>query len=209
MILLGVSAELFLWMEVMSTVDMVEKKRTLNSSRRIINVEITNDDLNLVQSIANKYKGVDAKDSFLDELVGEGCVGLAKAAASWNPEIASESTYKYTCIDNAMKDYLRKNTRNNNEINLEEGVDACYDENLLTPEENMIYKEELDEAKQRVLEIVSTLTTREQHVLFNHILSDEPETMRSMAEQYGCSKDAILRDCKRVKDMLKARQDEG
>ena len=132
----------------------------------------TNNDLDIIKSIAYKYRNIDAKDSFLDELVGEGGVGLAKALSSWRPKKASKTTYNYICIDNAMKDYLRKSTRNNNEINTEKGVDEFYEDECLDPEENMIRKEEISEAEARVLEIISFLTVREQDVLFNHILSD-------------------------------------
>ena len=159
-------------------------------------------DLDLIKNIAYKYKNIDAKDSFLDELVGEGGVGLAKALLKWKPKKASQA-YKYVCIDNAMKDYLRKSTRNNNEINIEEGVDACCDENCFDPEEQMIRKEELNEAEQKVLEIISELTEREQYVLFNHILTDEPDTLRMIAERYSCSKDSIMRDKKRILERLK------
>ena len=160
-------------------------------------------DLDIIKSIAYKYRNIDAKDSFLDELVGEGGVGLAKALAGWKPNRASETTYKYICIDNAMKDYLRKSTRNNNEVNTEEGVDACYEEECLDPEQTLIRKEELEEAERIVLEIISDLTVREQDVLFNHILTDEPDTLRVIAERYSCSKDSIMRDKKRILERLK------
>ena len=160
-------------------------------------------DLELIKSIAYKYRNIDAKDSFLDELVGEGGVGLAKALANWKPKKASKMTYKFICIDNAMKDYLRKSTRNNNEINTEEGVDAYYDTHCFDPEEKMIRKEELSEAEQKVLEIVSELTVREQDVLFNHVLADESDTLRTIAKRHSCSKDSIMRDKKRILERLK------
>ena len=159
-------------------------------------------DLDLVKSIAYKYRNIDAKDSFLDELVGEGCLGLAKALLGWKPKKASQATYKYICINNAMRDYLRKSTRNNNEINIEEGVDECF-EDCLDPEEIMIRKEEISEAEAKVLEIISELTVREQDVLFNHVLSDEPDTLRTIAKRYSCSKDSIMRDKKRILERLK------
>jgi len=159
-------------------------------------------DLDIVKSIAYKYRNVDAKDSFLDELVGEGCVGLARALLEWKPKLASKATYKYTCINNAMLDYLRKSTRNNNEINLEEGVEECLDD-CLDPEEIIIRKEEISEAEAKVLEIISELSVREQDVLFNHVLSDEPDTLRTIAKRYSCSKDSIMRDKKRILERLK------
>ena len=159
-------------------------------------------DLDIVKNIAYKYRNVDAKDSFLDELVGEGCLGLARALLEWKPKLASKATYKYTCINNAMLDYLRKSTRNNNEINIEEGVDECF-EDCLDPEEIMIRKEEINEAEQIVIEIISELTVREQDVLFNHILSDEPDTLRTVAKRYSCSKDSIMRDKKRILEKIK------
>ena len=160
-------------------------------------------DLDIIKSIAYKYRNIDAKDSFLDELVGEGGIGLAKSLASWKPDRASKSSWKFVCIDNAMKDYLRKSVRNNNEVNIEEGVDACYEENCLDPEENMIRKEELNEAEEKVLEIISELTEREQDVLFNHVLSEEPDTLRGIAERHSCSKDSIMRDKTRILERLK------
>jgi len=159
-------------------------------------------DLDTVKSIAYKYRNVDAKDSFLDELVGEGCIGLARALLEWKPKLASKATYNYTCINNAMLDYLRKSTRNNNEINLEEGVEEYLDE-CLDPEEIMIRKEEISEAEAKVLEIISELSVREQDVLFNHVLSDEPDTLRTIAKRYSCSKDSIMRDKKRILERLK------
>jgi RNA polymerase sigma factor (sigma-70 family) len=160
-------------------------------------------DLDIIKSIAYKYRNIDAKDSFLDELVGEGGIGLAKSLIGWQPNKASKLTWKYVCIDNAIKDYLRKSKRNNNEINTEEGVDACYEESCLDPEETMIRKEELSEAEEKVLDIISELSVREQDVLFNHVLSDEPDTLRAIAERYSCSKDSIMRDKTRILERLK------
>ena len=169
-------------------------------------MEITNNDIDMVKSIAYKYRSVDAKDSFLDELIGEGCLGLARALMGWRPrqlpEVASRTTYNYTCINNAMLDYLRKSKRNNNEINIEEGVDECF-EDCLNPEEIMIRKEEINEAEAKVLEIISELSVREQDVLFNHVLSDEPDTLRTVAKRHSCSKDSIMRDKKRILERLK------
>ena len=153
--------------------------------------KITNKDINIVKSIAGRYEGYS-----WDDLVGEGCIGLVSALTKFSGDREHEFAYVYSSINNAMLNYIKKRNRHDDRMTCESMEFELADQ--LNPEETMIRKEILRTAKDKAQEILTILSLREQYVMFCHILGDEPETLRSIAIRFRCSKDSILRDKKRI-----------
>ena len=74
------------------------------------------------------------------------------------------------------------------------------------PEEQCLVKEERDIASDILDRVLQTLNEREAYVLWHHIISDEPMSMREIADQFHCGKSAIGRDVTRLVKLL---QEEG
>lgn len=167
-----------------------------------------------------------------NDLFGAAMFGAASAIDTWKPELgASLQTYLRKCCRNSMFDFLRKKRRWERELPMssfyEEGAhagveasaedevfsythedspDALWQEASPTPEEEFIRNEELAIAFDRVKNIVADLTEREQYVLFNHILDDDPESLDSIADRYETSKTSIFRDKARLLKHLELKE---
>lgn len=77
------------------------------------------------------------------------------------------------------------------------------EDEYLNPEEELLHKEDIEFSRRKVAALQSKLNERELFVLWHTILTDSPMTYRDMGEQFGCSKDAIMRDYQRICKMLK------
>ena len=175
----------------------------------------------LIKSIVTSYTDGTDEDRW-DDLYGAAMLGAAMAVDSFEEsKAASLTTHIKNCCKNAIVDELRKIKRWDNELAFsklatgdddDEGEDSPFDvasddamwgEPSVNPEDDLLHTEELAVAQARVAAIVSTLTEREQYILFNHILEDEPETLRAIADEFKCSKDSILRDKQRLLNTLR------
>jgi DNA-directed RNA polymerase sigma subunit (sigma70/sigma32) len=76
-------------------------------------------------------------------------------------------------------------------------------ESQLNPEEECLREEELEMARERVAEFVTDFNDREQDILFNHILDDEPSPLEEFAKRYDTSKTSIFRDKARILKKLR------
>ena len=157
--------------------------------------EINAKDLNLIRLIARRYDNYD-----YNELVSEGCLGLMAALNKLEEEDCCEEekefNYIFSSIRNAIVNAIKRiNLYNDRSICL--FMEDQYDD-ILNQEENMIRKEGLIELQEKIQGCSKTMTPREKYVLYCHILRDKPETLRSIAKKFKCSKDSILRDKKRI-----------
>jgi len=84
-----------------------------------------------------------------------------------------------------------------------------YDDNTwwqsdqLNPEEEYLHAELVDTANEILAVVLGQTNERESYVLWNHIISDEPQPMREIADQFHCSKDSIFRDVIRLVKLLR------
>jgi RNA polymerase sigma factor (sigma-70 family) len=157
----------------------------------------------LVTSIAKSMASGDAE--LQEELESEGYVGLTLALNSWDAEEDNTSkwkTYAMTCIRNANLDYLRKNQRWD-KMEYRDDIDETILGKNIPADDVLIRKEMLKEANSKLAVILADCTERERYVIFNSIMTDEPESYRTIAEQFKCSKDAVFRDLHRIMKRLR------
>ena len=76
-------------------------------------------------------------------------------------------------------------------------------ESMLNPEEQYIREEELSIAREKVHKLQSGFNERELYVLWNHIIGEEPISLREIAKQFKVDKSSIHRDVKRIRNQLK------
>lgn len=131
--------------------------------------ELIRDGSPLVEVIASKYTTSPLEK---DDLIQEGMIGLYKAIESYEHEKgASFKTYAQRCIDNAIKDAIKKTTRQK-DVPLHNVVEYQEDESsILNSEESA---EEIYLKKERVERLFSAMETKlsqlEKQVLSLYIL---------------------------------------
>lgn len=133
-----------------------------------------------------------------DDLCAQGYLILAELAYSidWSMPSKRISRYIKATVKGKLRNYLIKWRSMPVESTNKLVMDSP------TAEEQVIRKEQLEMAHLRVASLISTFSERETYVLWNHIVTDEPETIRDMAEQFQCGKSSISRDIQRVKKEL-------
>jgi RNA polymerase sigma factor (sigma-70 family) len=138
-----------------------------------------------------------------DDLESEGYVGLTLAMQNFK-ELgkATWKTYATKIIRETMIDYLRKRDRWD-KMEYRGDIDLIVADDVMNPEEECLRKEQVGIAQTKLAEVLATCNERECYVIWNHIIADEPESYRDMAEQFNTSKDSILRDVKRVKALIR------
>lgn len=149
-----------------------------------------------VKGFYNSASGVE-----MDDLMGEGNLGLIKAGRTYDGDTAKFSTYATTVIKNQIIDYLR--SLSNDTISLDQeyknvGEDSdsptnLYDmiesEEFLDPEQ-VLHNKEL---KMLLKKYLDKLTVLEAEILTRNFGLDdaEPESIRQIAENKGMSKSGI------------------
>ena len=173
----------------------------------------------LVHSVAWKWSA--QLNLEYDDLVQQGYSILASLAykVDWEMHPKQISKYIKRSVEGGMKVYMGRSSQ---AITIphffEKGkpiiiiYSVGYEDNTRwyseepDPEEQCLLNNQLDLAKEVLAVVLETLNEREAYVLWNHIIAEEPQPMREIANQFHCSKDSIFRDSKRL---LKLLQDEG
>jgi len=128
-------------------------------------------------------------------------LGAAKADQNFNDEETNFLPFMRTCIHNAIKDELRKVVRRKDEISSSEITEAVAEE-AINIEEHMIQKERVKEAWKVVDKIFLLLDRKERYILLFNVISNEPESVRHMAEGLDYSKSKIHRIKQKIEEMI-------
>jgi RNA polymerase sigma factor (sigma-70 family) len=163
------------------------------------NVKILNN-INLVHSIAHKYRGIEYEDAY-----GQGIIGLIKAVDGFDEDKGNTfSTYAYACITNSINQFIRETKRCQfyNTVSLDQMVNS---EDTLTigdviPDRDMypISDEFMD-----LKAALKKLTEDEKALLFLSIDS----TQNEIAISYNVSQAEISRRLQKIRDSLKGIKD--
>ena len=138
---------------------------------------------------------------YQNQLESEGYVGLTKATTKWDESAdnntAKWSTFVYPFIKNEMINYTRRNERWS-KMEYRDDIDVSAVAHQETQEVLLLHKEKLLLAYAVLAGVVQDSNERESYILWNNILADEPESYRSIADLFQCSKDSIMRDVQRL-----------
>jgi RNA polymerase sigma factor (sigma-70 family) len=153
--------------------------------------------------------------TMMDELLSAGRLGLLEGIRTWNQSKSKQVTYYSVCVKRAMINAMRKqdtfekyHTRledqamEQEEDTLEELTwEDVIEVNDLNPEELIIRREEIEEAKAILALVVGELNDREKFVLKYRIL-DNILSLAVIAAKWGTSYESIRRDEKRIRTRL-------
>lgn len=166
--------------------------------------------LRLVVYISRKFENTGIG---IEDLISIGTIGLIKAVKTFCPEKNIKlATYASRCIENEILMCLRKNSQQRNEISIDEPLNIDWDGNelllsdVLGSEPDEINRDmELEDEKNRLLEIVSRLSEREKLIMTMRfgLGGTEEYTQKQVADILGISQSYISRLEKRIIEKLK------
>lgn len=163
------------------------------------------DNKKLVIKIA---KGYAKSREILEELIGEGTIGLVRASKKFDPDKGVPfSSFAWIYINNEIKDFLKKHDRNTisfDSVFSSDGLllsETLADHKTMNAEQNMI-RMELSGALAKGIE---QLHPREAWIMRRYYGLDgfEPMTMQEIGEYIGVSKQYINQLHKESLDFLK------
>ena len=172
--------------------------------------ELIEHNLRLVVYIAKKFENVGTD---LEDLISVGAIGLIKAVQSFDTDKNIKlATYASRCIENEILMHVRKKTKQNLEVSIDEPLNYDKDGNELllsdvleSEDEGMAKELEKTSEKKILWDAIRKLNAREQRIMeLRFGLSGEEEnTQKEVADLMGISQSYISRIEKKILNRLK------
>ena len=166
--------------------------------------------LRLVVYIAKKF---DTGGGELDDLISVGAIGLIKAVQSFDVDKNIKlATYASRCIENEILMFIRKRTKHNAEVSLDEPLNYDKDGNellladVLENENDVVGSELESQGEKRLLwNAIRRLNPREQKIMELRfgLSGQEENTQKEVADLMGISQSYISRIEKKILSRLK------
>ena len=140
----------------------------------------------------------------LEDLISIGTLGLIKAITTFKCDKNIKlATYASRCIENEILMYLRKKSKQKNEVSLDEPLNRDYDGNELLLSD--ILSLDSHEVKENLLDEIAKLKPREQEILSMRfgLNGKEEMTQKEVAAYLGISQSYISRLEKKILKKLK------
>ena len=172
--------------------------------------ELIEHNLRLVVYIAKRFENIGTD---LEDLISVGAIGLIKAVQSFNVEKNIKlATYASRCIENEILMHVRKKSKQNLEVSLDEPLNFDRDGNelllsdVIENEDEGINKEMEKNAEKKILwEAIKKLNDREQKIMELRfgLTGEEESTQKEVADLLGISQSYISRIEKKILSRLK------
>jgi len=166
--------------------------------------------MRLVVYIAKRFE---SPKVLLEDLISIGSMGLIKGVETFRLDRNIKlGTYASRCIENEILMFLRKVSRQGNEISLDEPLNVDNDGNelllsdVIAMEEDSALDNAIKEEKHKIMyECINKLKAREKEIIImRYGLYNTPEyTQKEVADKLGISQSYISRLEKRIMDKLK------
>ena len=170
--------------------------------------------LRLVVYISKRFENTGIN---IEDLISIGTIGLIKAVNTFNSgKNIKLATYASRCIENEILMYLRKSSRQKEELSLDEPLNVDWDGNelllsdILGTDEDLVNRDMESEAEKEALRrCMDTLNGRERMIMeLRFGLTGAPEqTQKEVAERMGISQSYISRLEKRIIRRLQAQME--
>ena len=162
--------------------------------------------LRLVVYIAKKFENTNID---MEDLISVGTIGLIKAVSNFNVEKNIKlATFASRCIENEILMYLRKTSKQKNEISLEEPLNTDSDGNELVladilsiDNDSVTNNLEQSSERQILYKCLSKLNDREKQIIslrFGLFQDSEEKTQKEVADALGISQSYISRIEKKI-----------
>lgn len=165
--------------------------------------------LRLVVYIAKRY---DTNPTNMEDFISIGIFGLIKAINTFKRDKNIKLvTYASRCIENEILMYLRKKSKQRNEVSFDEPLNVDYDGNelvladIIGTQGDIVAEAFEEKEKMRVLyRAINELKDREKEILLmRYGLNQEELTQKDVASKLGISQSYISRLEKRILSKLK------
>ncbi len=167
--------------------------------------------IRLVVYIARKFDNTGLN---IEDLISIGTIGLIKAVNTYKMDKNIKlATYASRCIENEILMYLRKNNKIRSEVSIDEPLNVDWEGNelllsdILGTDVDLIGRDiEKDVEKNLVLDAISKLSKREQHIIalrFGIVNAEVELTQKEVADLLGISQSYISRLEKKIIGKLK------
>ena len=166
--------------------------------------------MRLVVFIAKRFE---SPKVLLEDLISIGSMGLIKGVETFRPDKNIKlATYASRCIENEILMFLRKISKQNVEVSLDEALNVDMDGNellladIIPTNQTLIMDEVLSNEKERVMyEAVEKLNKREKQIIVLRFgLYGIPElTQKEVADKLGISQSYISRLEKKIISKMK------
>ena len=166
--------------------------------------------LRLVVYIAKKFENTNSE---LEDLISVGSIGLIKAIKTFNTcKNIKLATYASRCIENEILMYLRKTSKQKNELSLDKTLSLDNDGNELVLSD--IIGVDADEAyhsvesefeNEMVYQVLDSLDEKEKSIVKMRfgLLGEEEKTQKEVAEMLNISQSYISRIEKKILHKMK------
>jgi RNA polymerase sigma factor (sigma-70 family) len=170
----------------------------------------------MILKCANQYREhIENMNIDMEDLVQEAYIKLLENLDKFDEERGLKpATFIWTVSNNAMINYINKE-KLRGEVKLNFSDMAVYneeenelmefdpiDEGMLDLEEAYLREEQVAFARNAVEDLAATLSTVQQRVLYDIILSEDPPTQAHLAEELGISQQAVSKILNKLGDML-------
>ena len=177
--------------------------------------ELIEHNLRLVVYIAKKFENTGMN---IEDLISIGTIGLIKSVNTFCPNKNIKlATYSSRCIENEILMFLRKNSKNKNEISIDEPINVDWDGNelllsdILGSDSDIVFKDmEEDEERRMVRSAVLGLSDRERIIveLRYGLINGRELTQKEVADALGISQSYISRLEKKIMSRLRKKIEE-
>ena len=184
--------------------------RKMESGDRNAAEKLITHNLRLVVYISRKFENTGIG---IEDLISIGTIGLIKGVNTFCPSKNIKlATYASRCIENEILMYLRKNGQQKNEVSIDEPLNVDWDGNELllsdvlgSDGDEVNRNMELEDEKDILMNIVSTLSAREKTIMTMRFgLGGTREyTQKEVADILGISQSYISRLEKKIISRLR------
>lgn len=166
--------------------------------------------LRLVVYIAKKFESATGD---LEDLISVGSIGLIKAINTFNSQKNIKlATYASRCIENEILMYLRKVSKQKNELSLDktlsldsEGNELVLSDIIGVDADEAYHSIESEFENQMVYQVLNTLDEKEQNIMKMRfgLMGEEEKTQKEVAEMLNISQSYISRIEKKILSKMK------
>jgi RNA polymerase sigma factor (sigma-70 family) len=147
------------------------------------------------------YSDTMCPDGVKEDARNYASMGYRNTVATWESDSVAWVTHCSLKIKHRVIDFMRKEVLHGQRFQgLPDGEDIL---DYMNPEILVIEKEKHDGLRDAISDAMLGMTDREHWVLWRRMITHDPATLQELADRWGCSRESIRRDEKRIINKLR------